>query len=87
MTKRLTAFIFCPFLLKRIQGSKKETLPSKNKKKIKLAKKCYHFPDGFEHVIFIAFSSPLTEETRYLWAFSVYSARIMPEKILRTKKS
>jgi APA family basic amino acid/polyamine antiporter len=34
----INAFILCPFLLRRIQGIKKETLPSKNKKKIKQAK-------------------------------------------------
>ena len=34
----INAFILCPFLLKRIQGIKKETLPLKNKKKIKQAK-------------------------------------------------
>jgi len=45
----------------------------KNYKKYKAGKIYYHFSDGFEHVIFIAFSSPLTEETSYLWADSVYS--------------
>jgi len=60
----------------------------KNYKKYKAGKNYYHFSDGFEHVIFIAFSSPLTEETRYLWVGSVFSVRIMPgKKFLRTKKS
>lgn len=34
----INGFALCPVLLKRIQGIKKETLPSKNKKKIKQAK-------------------------------------------------
>jgi len=52
-----------------------------NYKKYKAGKVDSHFFDGFEHFIFIAFSSRLTEETRYFWADSVFGCGLFRKRI------